>query len=215
MDVIGSDMLTSLIHAISQSLLIPVIIILLVFILFALINIGGIVSEYNSRKKLTLNDIEALLKSMTSSDSYEEMKAIIHNSDISENYKIAIIKIINNNEFGNETRKAFAAKIIEEEEIKMEKTVEKTDTVVRLGPTIGLMGTLIPMGPGLAALGAGNIEVLAQAIIIAFDTTVLGLSAAAVAYIISRLRKRWYMQDLSNLEVFIRSTLELLEKQQK
>jgi biopolymer transport protein ExbB/TolQ len=73
------------------------------------------------------------------------------------------------------------------------------------------MGTLIPMGPGLAALGAGNIELLAQAIIIAFDTTVAGLSASAVAFVISKLRKRWYGEDLSNLEVLVQSTLEILE----
>ena len=74
------------------------------------------------------------------------------------------------------------------------------------------MGTLIPMGPGLAALGAGNIELLAQAIIIAFDTTVTGLAASAVSYVVSKLRKRWYEEDLSNFEVLINSTLEILEK---
>lgn len=93
----------------------------------------------------------------------------------------------------------------------MAKSVERTDIVVRLGPTFGLMGTLIPMGPGLAALGAGDITTLAEAIIIAFDTTVTGLAASAVAYVISKLRKRWYEEDLSNLEVLINSTLEILE----
>ncbi|WP_225370468.1 MotA/TolQ/ExbB proton channel family protein [Methanobrevibacter arboriphilus] len=142
------------------------------------------------------------------------MKETIKESDINEEYKLAMIKVINNEDFGTETKRAFADKVIEEEELRMEKAVEKTDMVVRLGPTFGLMGTLIPMGPGLAALGAGNIELLAQAIIIAFDTTVTGLAASAVSYVVSKLRKRWYEEDLSNFEVLVNSTLEILEKKQ-
>lgn len=212
MEILGSEILTTLLHGISQSLLIPVIVILLIFIFFTLISFGGLISEYSSRKKLKLEEMESLIKKLSKLNDYNVMKETVDNSEISENYKIAIIKIIDNHEFGKETRIAFANKIIEEEEIKMEKSVEKTDTIVRLGPTIGLMGTLIPMGPGLAGLGAGNIEILAQSIIIAFDTTVTGLAAASVAYIISRLRKRWYEEDLSNFEVLINSVLEIIEE---
>ena len=68
-----------------------------------------------------------------------------------------------------------ALKLIEAEENKFTKKIEKTDIVTRIGPTLGLMGTLIPMGPGLAALGAGDVNTLANAIIVAFDTTVVGI----------------------------------------
>ena len=212
MEILGSEILSSFLHAISQSLLIPVIVILLIFLLFTLISFGGLISEYTSRKKLKLSTIESLIKSLNKSEDYNTIRSIIEESEIDEKYKVAIIKIIDNHALGRETKKAFANKILEEEELKMEKTIEKTDTIVRLGPTVGLMGTLIPMGPGLAALGAGNIEMLAQAIIIAFDTTVTGLTAASIAYVISKLRRRWYEEDLSNFEVFINSILETLEK---
>lgn len=212
MDIIGSGILTGILHAISQSLLIPVIIILILFVIFALISVGGLIAEYTSRKKFKLEESESLIRSLNSLNNTNQMKEAIKESDINEEYKLAMIKVINNEDFGTETKRAFADKIIEEEELRMEKAVEKTDMVVRLGPTFGLMGTLIPMGPGLAALGAGNIELLAQAIIIAFDTTVTGLAASAVSYVVSKLRKRWYEEDLSNFEVLINSTLEILEK---
>jgi len=212
MEIFGSEILSSFLHAISQSLLIPVIIRILKFILFTIISIKELISEYTSRKKLKLSTIESLIKSLNKSDDYSAMKTILEKSEIDEKYKLAVIRIIDNNAFGKETKKAFANKILEEEELKMEKTIERTDTIVRLGPTFGLMGTLIPMGPGLAALGAGDIEMLAQAIIIAFDTTVTGLAAASIAYIISKLRRRWYEEDLSNFEVLINSILETLEK---
>jgi len=212
MEIVGSEILTQILHAISQSLLIPVIIVLLIFVIFALISVGGFISEYTGRKKLKLADIEKLIKSLNESSSTDDLKTKINSSDFGSNYKNALLKVVDTSNLGSETRKALATKIIEEEELRMEKSVEKTDTVVRLGPTAGLMGTLIPMGPGLAALGAGNIEGLASAIIVAFDTTVAGLAAAAVAYIISRIRKRWYEEDLSNFELLINSTLEVLEK---
>ena len=211
MELLGSEILTSILHAISESLLIPVIIILLLFVIFALISVGGLVAEYTSRKKFNVEEGESLIRSIYNLSDITEMKDKINNSDIGDMYKLAMIKVIDNNDFKTQTRRAFADKIIEEEELRMAKSVEKTDVVIRLGPTVGLMGTLIPMGPGLAALGAGNVEVLAQAIIIAFDTTVAGLSASAVAYIISKLRKRWYGEDLSNFEVLINSTLEILD----
>ncbi|OQD59048.1 putative transporter protein [Methanobrevibacter arboriphilus JCM 13429 = DSM 1125] len=212
MDIIGSGILTGILHAISQSLLIPVIIILILFVIFALISVGGLIAEYTSRKKFKLEESESLIRSLNSLNNTNQMKETIKESDINEEYKLAMIKVINNEDFGTETKRAFADKVIEEEELRMEKAVEKTDMVVRLGPTFGLMGTLIPMGPGLAALGAGNIELLAQAIIIAFDTTVTGLAASAVSYVVSKLRKRWYEEDLSNFEVLVNSTLEILEK---
>jgi biopolymer transport protein ExbB/TolQ len=212
MELLGSEILSSILHAISESLLIPVIIILLAFVVFALISVGGLVAEYTSRKKLSLEESESLIHSINNLNNLDEMKETIKRSNIRDIYKTSMIRVIDNHDFETKTKQAFADKIIEEEALKMEKIVEKTDAIVRLGPTIGLMGTLIPMGPGLAALGAGNIELLAQAIIIAFDTTVAGLSSSSVAYIVSKLRKRWYEEDLTNLEVLVNSTLEILEK---
>lgn len=72
------------------------------------------------------------------------------------------------------------------------------------------MGTLIPMGPGLAALGSGDITTLSNAIIVAFDTTVVGIGAGAVTYIVSKVKKRWYEQYLSNLDALSRAILDKL-----
>jgi biopolymer transport protein ExbB/TolQ len=94
----------------------------------------------------------------------------------------------------------------------MAKSLERVDIVTRIGPTLGLMGTLIPMGPGLAALGSGDVTTLANAIIVAFDTTVVGIGAGAVAYVISKIRRRWYEEYSSNLQLFVNAVLENLNK---
>lgn len=77
-------------------------------------------------------------------------------------------------------------------EYRLRRRVERADFITRLGPMLGLMGTLIPLGPGLAALGQGQFLQLTSAITIAFDTTVLGLLVGVVGFVIARLRRRWY-----------------------
>ncbi len=63
------------------------------------------------------------------------------------------------------------------------------------------MGTLIPLGPGIAGLNRGEFDVLATAVMTAFDTTVLGLFAVVVGFVLGRLRRRWYDNLLDEMEV--------------
>jgi len=65
---------------------------------------------------------------------------------------------------------------------------------------LGLMGTLIPLGPGLSALGEGDLTVLTTAMSVAFDTTVLGLLVGIVGFVIGRVRRRWYEDVLTRME---------------
>src|SRR5690606_6415373 len=81
------------------------------------------------------------------------------------------------------------------------RRIERADLLARVGPMLGLMGTLIPLGPGLAALGRGELEVLAEAVTVAFDTTVMGLLIGIVGFVLARLRRRWYDQALDVLEI--------------
>ncbi|AUM12521.1 MotA/TolQ/ExbB proton channel family protein [Ketobacter alkanivorans] len=80
------------------------------------------------------------------------------------------------------------------------RRLERVDLLARSGPILGLMGTLIPLGPGLSAMGSGNIEILATAMTVAFDTTVLGLFVGLLGYVLGRVRRRWYEACLQNIE---------------
>lgn len=207
----GSEFLSSILHVVSQSLLIPVIVGLLAFMIYAIVAFGGLLSEYSSRIRLSTEEIETIINDLSRSKSSEELIKTVQSSTLSDPQKEVVVKIASNPDMGSKSREAFARKLLEAEELKAARSLEKTDMVTRLGPTLGLMGTLIPMGPGLAALGAGDVNTLAQAIIIAFDTTVVGIGAGGIAYVISKVRRRWYEEYLSNLEAVAESVLEVLE----
>lgn len=81
------------------------------------------------------------------------------------------------------------------------RRIERTDFLTRITPMLGLMGTLIPLGPGLSALGEGNLNVLTTAMSVAFDTTVLGLLVGIIGFVAGRLRRRWYEHTLNEMEV--------------
>jgi biopolymer transport protein ExbB/TolQ len=87
------------------------------------------------------------------------------------------------------------------------RRLERTRVLVRAGPALGLMGTLIPLAPALAGLAEGDVERLSRNLRVAFSVTVLGLLVGALAFTISLVRDRLYGQDLSDLE-YVAATLE-------
>jgi biopolymer transport protein ExbB/TolQ len=82
---------------------------------------------------------------------------------------------------------------------EVSKRVERTRAMVRIGPMLGLMGTLIPMGPALLALTQGDVDTLAFSLIYAFGTTVLGLLVGVIAYVLTTVRQHWYDRDMDDI----------------
>jgi biopolymer transport protein ExbB/TolQ len=66
--------------------------------------------------------------------------------------------------------------------------------LVKVGPSLGLLGTLIPMGTSLASLATGNLEAMAGQMVVAFTTTIIGLSTGTVAYVVAAVRQNWVVE---------------------
>ena len=99
------------------------------------------------------------------------------------------------------------AKILADFDLGSLRKLERTRMMVRFGPAIGLMGTLIPLSPALEGLAKGNVKLLSDNLRVAFSVTVLGLLIGAIAFAVSLVRDRMYAQDLSDLE-YVATTLE-------
>jgi len=80
------------------------------------------------------------------------------------------------------------------------KRIERADFITRIAPMLGLMGTLIPLGPGLSALGTGDISILTTAMTVAFDTTIIGLLAGIMGFVLGRMRRRWYDNAMQRVD---------------
>jgi len=90
-------------------------------------------------------------------------------------------------------------------ELAVQRRLDRTRLLVRAGPAVGLMGTLIPLAPGLAALGDGDVATLADNLRDAFGATVVGLLVGTIAFALTLARTRMYTEDLVALEQAVES----------
>jgi biopolymer transport protein ExbB/TolQ len=211
LNIPGGEFLTGSLDVISQSLTIPVLIILLVIVIISIITLGGAIAEYTSRRKVPVGTIRDLIYEINRAESVDALKNVISNAKIPKAQKRALDEIASSSELGEASREALARKLFEFEEEKTMNSLQKTDIITRIGPTLGLMGTLIPMGPGLAALGAGDINTLASSLTVAFNTTIVGIGSGALCYFIGKVRSGWYDRYLSDLDALIDAVLDRMK----
>lgn len=90
--------------------------------------------------------------------------------------------------------------------------LEGVRTVSRLAPMLGLIATMVPMGPALKALADGNIQGISENLIVAFSAVIFGLVIASITFWIASVKKRWFANELvavaEKLEQHKKDTLE-------
>jgi len=180
-------------YAISTSLLYPVILALILLVVYSVMEAGAFLAE-SAKRRRNFEEIRNLNPS-NYSEFLESLEKLRTNWLLRE--FISELKKLNPN------RKE-VEKLLEECELKVAKELEIPRILARIGPMLGLMGTLIPLGPAMIALSQGNIQELATNLITAFATTVLGLIVGGVGYTLFTVRKRWYLEDLSDMEYLVK-----------
>ena len=202
-----SEAVKDILRAISSGLQIPTIIILIILILTMVVIMGSFIAEYFSERKALSVNITGLVDELQGKDS-KEMISIINQSNLLKRQKQAAIELLKRINYSDNTREALARQMLSDEENVFARRTKVTDIIARVAPMFGLMGTLIPLGPGLIALAQGDTKTLSDSLLVAFDTTVAGLVSAAVAYVISGIRKGWYEKYMVGLETIMESILE-------
>jgi hypothetical protein len=99
-------------------------------------------------------------------------------------------------ETGREHRELELEILLQESEREIGKPVERARFIVRSGPGLGLMGTLIPMGVALASLAQGSMPEMAQHMVTAFTAAVVGLGSGVIAFAIALVREQWIKSDV-------------------
>lgn len=175
---------------ISNGLLVPVVILLILLFLRAIVLIGTFFGQYMAIRR-TASIIDTCLGDNPKlGELYSSLPE--RSSSLVINYMRRLIDA--------RADSALVQRLLADFEIAADKDLGVSKTLVKLGPMLGLMGTLIPMGPALVGLATGDIGSMAYNMQVSFATTVIGLFSAAIGFITQQVKQRWYLQDMTNLE---------------
>jgi biopolymer transport protein ExbB/TolQ len=86
--------------------------------------------------------------------------------------------------------------LVLESEERLRHSLNSARMLVKVGPSLGLLGTLIPMGSSLASLATGNLEAMAGQMVVAFTTTIIGLATGTLAYVVAVARQSWVNETI-------------------
>lgn len=184
--------ISDILYWISTGLLVPVVVLLIILFLRALLLVGSFFGQY-----LSIRRTESLLR--TELDRLNNENITTLGDKLPSGDKSPVITCIRRMLEVRESP-AHLQRLVADYEISADKDLAVSKTLSKMGPMLGLMGTLIPMGPALVGLSTGDISSMAYNMQVAFATTVVGLFAAAIGFITNQVKQRWYMQDLTNLD---------------
>lgn len=185
------EQVSNILFWISSGLLVPVIVGLLFFFGKSIVMLGGFAGQYIQRIKQD----KQLRRRMNELD-----QSSIHAFACELKEQPESLFTQTAGQLMATDSPAVANRILSEYEVTADAELGKYKVLVKFGPILGLMGTLIPMGPALAGLSTGDISSMAYNMQVAFATTVLGLFSGAVGFILLQVKLRWFTTDLVYLD---------------
>ena len=197
----------NVIFDIAEALRGPVLVLALVALAVSLIELGAFIVELVRRRRLDYGRLEtAAIEARDALARGDEVGAKAALRPVAWSTAMARALAFMVDQWGRPGTGDRLAKGLADFDFRSLRRLERTRLLVRAGPALGLMGTLIPLSPALEGLADGNTEELSDNLRVAFSVTVLGLLIGAIAFGISLVRDRLYGQDLSDLE-FVAATL--------
>ncbi|MDR1183416.1 MAG: MotA/TolQ/ExbB proton channel family protein [Coriobacteriales bacterium] len=204
-----TPVLSDVLRSIAEVLLNPVLVVLMIFMALTIIMLGSLVVEFFTETRRLSRAFPALIKDLRSK---RDLKTAVEGSRILKRQKAALLDVISDESLTSATRESLIARALQRERAYYDRITFITDVIARLGPAFGLIATLIPLGPGVVALGQGDTATLSSAMLTAFDATVAGLISSGVSFIISGMRKRIYAGYLASYETVVELILERIEQ---
>lgn len=184
------ETISNILFFISNGLLVPVVIALLVLFGVALYTAINFYGDYQQRKNL-LKQTEFL-----NSNDREVIFLGLQELEEKDSLYLKDLKLL----WENRENEAFCERLIANYEVESHKRLSRPRMLLKLGPMLGLMGTFIPMGPALVGLANGDISSMAYNMQVAFSTTVVGLIIAVVGILTLQVKQRWFSLEMNNLD---------------
>lgn len=192
---------SEILFIVSNGLMIPVILLLLYFLVKAIWILLGLYGQIKIQREIS-STLKALVRDYSDEcikDTQIKLQAT-GESIVSEYLKRII-------EHKHDSR--YCEHELADFQVEVQKNLAKYRMLVKFGPMLGLMGTLIPMGPALVGLGLGDISSMAYNMQVAFATTVIGMLVSGIGLCALQLNQRYYAGYLNDLE-FLTSKITAL-----
>lgn len=180
-----------LMYRVSDIFLAPVLIALLILFVYALFAMGMFFTKSWQRSKYSVSYKQAQVN-LNSVPGYE----------LFSHYVNAI--------------KSSQARIqFDDLEVFALKKLEKVRLVTRISPMLGLIATMIPMGPALKSLADGNIQGISDNLVIAFSSVIFGLVVATLTFWVATVEKRWLAVELLDCQKIIEAKEQAQAEEQE
>jgi biopolymer transport protein ExbB/TolQ len=186
---------------VSEALRVPVLVLSLAALALVLVEAGVLVGELRRRRGRGIWQLDnAIAECQGRLAAGMRQEALIALLPLARNRAMeeALADVVE--QVGRPGAEQRIAKRLAEYDYRSLRRLERTRILVRMGPALGLMGTLIPLSPALAGLADGDVATLTENLRVAFGVTVAGLLVGAIAFAISMVRDRLYAQDYSDVE---------------
>jgi biopolymer transport protein ExbB/TolQ len=190
----------AIIYAVATMLLYPVLFAEVIALVVALFQAGQFTAEWFRRRKYRKRlDVRALGESAAKLSSEGGPGAAV---GVMDAFSASALGATMRDDLGASATltRTQLLKALADAELVATRRLQPTRLLIRIGPMLGLMGTLIPISPALVALARGDVATLSRNLVIAFSTTVVGLLIGGIGYVITTVRDRWYQQDIVDAE---------------
>jgi len=195
------DAIQHALYVLSNALLLPTLLAILIMAAWSMLLLGGLVREWFTRPRVqrVLREARHLAKQQKSVKSPGKADGG------------ALVRCLSECAFGLPARLAVLlgrdapelsdyAKSLDDLEGEVAASLAQLSWLTRVAPMLGLMGTLIPLGPALTGLASGDVAVLSSHLVVAFTATVIGVLIGCCSFTMGLVRKHWYQHDMGELE---------------
>lgn len=200
--------ISDILFVVSNGLMIPVMLLLIFFLIKGLIMAVNLIPEL-SRHRKQRTAASKMIANIDRSMDKEQLECDI------DTLEVGIFKKAVDAVASHSYDTAYCERAIANYEVEVRTILAKSSSLVKLGPMLGLMGTLIPMGPALVGLASGDLNTMAYNMQVAFATTVVGMLVAAIGVATLQIYQRYYAYAVNDLEYIYSKLTENNEAQEK
>ena len=151
----SSANLLEMLRAVASGLKIPVMILLLILVAVTVLMLGSLIAELFTERMRLKAKLPRLVDEIRKNDS--DIQDVVMRSGLLKRQRTVLLELVSHPDLTSVMREALARKLIYQEQAYYNRITKITDVVARLGPMLGLLGTLIPLEPRLNRIGAGAI----------------------------------------------------------